>query len=780
MSPDLEVNKRDDRKGSGNDALVYSELLGKTDNDKFNGKESEVSERMFKIEKRKSSVGLQRMLSEGDDEEDLQDIDMILREMELTDDLSCGYWFFRGAFIQRFANKTAYVILYGVVGLIFSMTYAYFNGTITTIEKRFKIPSRNTGIISVGNDISQMFVSALLSYYAGSRHRPRWLGLGLMTIVTFCLMTSIPHFLYGPGDDSLALTEEHGGFLNNFTTADLILKEKQKDLCHIGGESQQCEKREGNLSPQIILFIAQFISGIGGSLYFTLGSSYMDDNTPKSQTPLLLSFSYFLRMIGPAAGYAIASFCLKIYIAPHLTPTITNNDPRWLGAWWMGWIIIGVALIIPTFLISLFPKQLPRAAARATLANMKKKAARKLLRLSSIRGNEEDFEEDQEAVRKTSFKDMASTFKRLFKNKIYLYNNFASIFYCFGYMPYWIFTPKYIEIQYKQTAATSSLVTGTVALVFSAMGVLIAGICISKFKPKARYMATWNVVVCFMTVFGMLSYAFIGCDENENSMQVNIPDPNSLTPTCNSACQCDYVPYSPVCGSDGKTYISPCHAGCKKTMTIDGRQVFYDCDCIVVGNQSHYESTEMPTTEDYDTTANSLFGESLILDYEEDGMLGQATSGPCKVNCNGPFKLFLAVMCFLKFIGASARATNFLVSVRSVDEKDKAASMGLSMTMLSLFALIPSPIFFGWVLDSFCLVWGKTCAAKGNCWLYDPKALRYYLNITTTTFLLIGSICDIGVWVYSKNLKIFDEEIKESEINAVRRVEASNEKLSEI
>lgn len=115
------------------------------------------------------------------------------------------------------------------------MTYAYFNGTISTIEKRFKIPSRNTGLISVGNDISQMFVSALLSYYAGTRHRPRWLGLGLMTIIAFCLMTSIPHFIYGAGEDSLDLTEEYGGSMNNLTTHDLILKEKQKNLCHLEG-----------------------------------------------------------------------------------------------------------------------------------------------------------------------------------------------------------------------------------------------------------------------------------------------------------------------------------------------------------------------------------------------------------------------------------------------------------------------------------------------------------------------------------------------------------------
>lgn len=60
------------------------------------------------------------------------------------------------------------------------MTYAYFNGTITTIEKRFKIPSRNTGLISVGNDISQMLVSAVLSYYGGKGHRPRWIGFGII------------------------------------------------------------------------------------------------------------------------------------------------------------------------------------------------------------------------------------------------------------------------------------------------------------------------------------------------------------------------------------------------------------------------------------------------------------------------------------------------------------------------------------------------------------------------------------------------------------------------
>lgn len=69
-----------------------------------------------------------------------------------------------------------------------------------------------------------------------------------------------------------------------------------------------------------------------------------------------------------------------------------------------------------------------------------------------------------------------------------------------------------------------SLVTGTVALAFSAAGILLSGFVISHYKPRARYMAAWNVIVGFLTVAGILAYAFIGCPGNEQSVIVNIHD----------------------------------------------------------------------------------------------------------------------------------------------------------------------------------------------------------------------------------------------------------------
>lgn len=77
---------------------------------------------------------------------------------------------------------------------------------------------------------------------------------------------------------------------------------------------------------------------------------------------------------------------------------------------------------------------------------------------------------------------------------------------------------------------------------------------------------------------------------------------------------------------------------------------------------------------------------------------GTAIPGACPVDCMHKFYIFLAVVCLLKFSGATGRASNFLVSVRCVDEKDKTVAMGFGLTIMSLFAFIPSPILFGYIL----------------------------------------------------------------------------------
>ncbi|XP_066158162.1 solute carrier organic anion transporter family member 74D-like isoform X1 [Euwallacea fornicatus] len=667
---------------------------------------------MLDVDKKKLSEEASVFLPNGDRLAVSREISINAKET------SCGLWCLKGSWLQTFANKKAYVILYGLLGCIFSASFAYFNGTITTLEKRFKIPSRTTGVISVGNDLSQLLMSVILSYYTGRGHRPRWMALGMYTVVLFCIMTAMPHFLYGAGLDALSLTEEYQTH-NNYS-AELILNQQKKFLCANNTRKDvHCERESGNYFPQLILFTAQFISGIGGSLYYTLGVSYMDDNIKRSKTPALFSFSYFIRMLGPAIGHGLASVCLKIYIAPTLTPTIGIKDPRWLGAWWLGWIILALILFVFASLLALFPKTLPRAAIR-------KEIKRQVSRLSN-----KPMEAEPPLP---SFKDMIKTFRRLASNRTLMLNNFAAVFYFLGYMPYWIFLPKYIETQYRQSASASSLITGSAGLVFSAIGILLSGLVISKFKPRARYLAAWNVIVGAISVLGIVSYAYLGCADNDNRAPL-LPN-GELNPIskCNLNCHCDYVKYNPVCSADGSTtFVSACHAGCKKVLDVNGTEGFGDCTCIRNQAKNVTDSIEM-------------------IDYVK--------TGSCPVNCLNQFYMFLCVLCILKFSGATGRAANFLVTVRCVEEKDKSVAMGFGLMLMSLCAFVPSPILFGIIMDKACLVWGKTCSGNGNCWLYNGETLRYTVNFTAAAFVLIGTIFDGGVCYYVKNLQIFDEEIE--------------------
>lgn len=49
-----------------------------------------------------------------------------------------------------------------------------------------------------------------------------------------------------------------------------------------------------------------------------------------------------------------------MFIDPTMTPLIDNKDPRWLGAWWFGWMILGTLMVLFSGLIGLFPKELPK------------------------------------------------------------------------------------------------------------------------------------------------------------------------------------------------------------------------------------------------------------------------------------------------------------------------------------------------------------------------------------------------------------------------------------
>lgn len=144
-----------------------------------------------------------------------------------------------------------------------------------------------TGIILSGNEISQI-LSLILTYYGGSGHRPRWIAVGVGFSALSCIVLALPHFMYGPGKDALALTKEYlDHTLLNTTTVphDLAICPRTDKPAYCDAETML----SGSLLPRLLIFISQFILGIGTTLYYGLGQTYLDDNTKKKKNiPMLL------------------------------------------------------------------------------------------------------------------------------------------------------------------------------------------------------------------------------------------------------------------------------------------------------------------------------------------------------------------------------------------------------------------------------------------------------------------------------------------------------------
>lgn len=123
-----------------------------------------------------------------------------------------------------------------------------------------------------------------------------------------------------------------------------------------------------------MFILSAAIGGFAGAIYTTLGAVYVDDNVKKSKAPMLLCLASFVRLLAPALGYSVASYCLKFYVTPGLHPKINDEDPRWIGAWWIGYVVFALVLFLLAPIMATFPKTLPRAALRKKYESLKMKS----------------------------------------------------------------------------------------------------------------------------------------------------------------------------------------------------------------------------------------------------------------------------------------------------------------------------------------------------------------------------------------------------------------------
>ena len=161
-----------------------------------------------------------------------------------------------------------------------------------------------------------MFIFAL-PFLALIKRRTLWTSISMIITSLGLMLCALPFFIR---DKSSYV----GGWNGHQSNSMFCNPDNQNKSLH---SDEFCLKhRVRDTGGMITIFIGFFISGIGSSFFHSFGIPYMDDNTTKNKSPLLLGLVYGTRTLGPGLGSILGGYCLTLYVYPGLEGDLVEGD----------------------------------------------------------------------------------------------------------------------------------------------------------------------------------------------------------------------------------------------------------------------------------------------------------------------------------------------------------------------------------------------------------------------------------------------------------------------
>ncbi|XP_036781688.2 solute carrier organic anion transporter family member 4C1 [Manis pentadactyla] len=605
-----------------------------------------------------------------------------------------GWGNFQPRCLQRCNTPQGFLLHYCLLAVTQGVVVnGLVNISISTIEKRYEMKSSLTGLISSSYDISFCLLSLFVSFSGERGHKPRWLMFASFMIGLGALVFSLPKFFSG-----------------KYQLGSLL-----EDTCLTTRNRTSCTSSSSSLSNYLYVFIlGQLLLGAGGTPLYTLGTAFIDDSVPTHKSSLYIGIGYSMSVLGPAIGYVLGGQLLTLYIDVSMgqSTAVTEDDPRWLGAWWIGFLIAWIfawSLIMP---FSCFPKHLPGTAkiqdGKISQAHQNNN--------SHLKYTDENFGK--------SFKDFPAALKNLMRNTVFMCLVLSTSSEALITTGFATFLPKFIENQFGLSSSFAATLGGAVLIPGAALGQILGGVLVSKLKLTCKNTMKFALLASAIALALSFVILFANC-ENEpfaglSETYNGTGEQENLTAPCNTNCNCLRSYYYPVCGVDGIQYFSPCFAGCKNTSSKRSPKVYHNCSCI--GRKAE-----------------------IILTAASTGF--EAKAGKCETRCIY-LPIFLGVF-FCIVIFTFMAGTPITVSIlRCVNHRQRSLALGIQFMLLRLLGTIPGPIIFGTTIDSTCILWDiNECEIKGACWVYDNLKMAHML-------VTISVICKI-ITIFFNGLAVF-------------------------
>nr|XP_048288515.1 solute carrier organic anion transporter family member 1A5-like isoform X4 [Myodes glareolus] len=554
--------------------------------------------------------------------------------------------------VTCFSKMKMFLLALTMAYLAKALSGVYMVSMLTQIERQFNIPTSIVGFINGSFEIGNLLLIIFVSYFGSKLHRPIMIGAGCVVMGLGCFLISVPHFLMGRYEYEKTISPSSNLSSNSF----LCLKNRSQTLMPTP-DPGDCEKEIKSLM-WIYVLVGNLIRGIGETPIVPLGISYIEDFAKSENSPLYIG-----------------------------DLTITPTDTRWVGAWWVGFLICAGVNILTSIPFFFLPNKLPKEGLE-----------------DNADVTTSDKEKHQGKARKEKrgiTKDFFPFMKSLFSNPIYVLFVLVSVLQINSFTTTFVFLPKYLELQYGKSTAEIVFLIGIYNLPPVITGYLIGGLVMKKFKftvKKAAYVAfclsltEWLLFLLnFMWTCDNFPVAGLTTSYEHERIQQPLYVEKKILANCNTRCNCLTKTWDPVCGDNGIAYMSACLAGCEKSVGTGINMVFQNCSCI-------------------QSSGNS------------SAVLGLCKKGP---DCTIKLHYFFIMVVICSFIYSLAALPGYMVLLRCIKSEEKSLGVGLHAFFIRVFAGIPAPIYFGALIDRTCLHWGnQKCGKPGACRMYDINYFR--------------------------------------------------------
>uniref|UniRef100_A0A8C1BKW5 Solute carrier organic anion transporter family member n=1 Tax=Cyprinus carpio carpio TaxID=630221 RepID=A0A8C1BKW5_CYPCA len=389
-----------------------------------------------------------------------------------------------------------------------------------------------------------------------------------------------------------------------------------------------------------------------------------------------------------------------VSISPcHLT--ITPQDARWVGAWWLGFFVSSAILVLAGVPFWFLPRSLPRQGEEGNE------------NFNVDQGNKEQFVlPNTHSVKLANIaKGFLPSLKRLLCTPAYFLLLCGIVLKFSSFIGLLTFKAKYMEQQFGQSASRANFLIGVLILPVVAVGIFLGGLLMKRYKLSVVAGAQLSFITSFTAFLLLLFHFSTKCDNlpvagltvSYNGTPEISHDEHSLMSQCNQDCSCSTSEWDPVCSDSGITYMSPCLAGCT-TFTGKGKNtVFHNCSCVL--------------------TPSPVEGSRSV-------SLGQCPRGP---RCTRSFTSYMAVTVLSSFINSLGTTPGYMITIRCITTELKSLALGIQTLVMRTLGGIPAPVYFGALIDSTCLKWRvKRCGGRGACRMYDSNMYRViFLSLTT-------------------------------------------------